>query len=593
MRLAPPVAVLVGLCVVCRPVPGQAAAPEGASAAALSNLEAGFSAYRDGAYARAARLLGGAVGRGLAVDDWALLLLGESQFFDGDFAGARARFEQLAKIGGRGGAGGGRPAQMAPWRIADCLWMEGDRARAAAAYAKLLSRAGAWGDGALARFRVAEVTAARNPAEARRLWLTVARDFPAHPLAEEALRRSAVVIAPAPGGAQAAVVIAPEERLKRADTLTRDRHWNEALDELGKLPADLPPALAVERDFQIGETKFHMRRDYARAAELLLAVAPKLSGDKAATAAFHGARALSRVDRDDEAIAGYRRVVETYPRSRFAAEAQYLSGWLEYNRGRFRESLPALQATLDHFGRSPFADDAAWCLAFAHYLLGETAAALTGFARYAAMPSGEMTPEDHAARVAYWRARIAENTGHTDEARAAYRQLGRRPFAFYGLLARARLKAAGEDVALALPPARIEGSARPLAQVAELGRARELLAAGLTVEAGWEAERSERDVIKHLGATAGLLTMLDVYRQGENFHRAYQLAEGQGGEALASAPAGTARALWEAAYPRAYADLVEKFGPGAGNPDLFLYAIMRKESGYSPDDVSYADARGL
>ncbi|HVR64188.1 MAG TPA: lytic transglycosylase domain-containing protein, partial [Polyangia bacterium] len=121
----------------------------------------------------------------------------------------------------------------------------------------------------------------------------------------------------------------------------------------------------------------------------------------------------------------------------------------------------------------------------------------------------------------------------------------------------------------------------------------ELLAAGLYTEAGWEAERSERDVIKHLGSTAGLLTMLDVYRRGENFHRAYQLAEGQGGEALAAAPAGTARALWEAAYPRAYADLVEKFGPGAGNPDLFLYAIMRKESGYSPDDVSYADARGL
>ena len=313
MRLPPTAALLIAL------GGGIAStAVAGEPTRALSELGAGFTAYRTGNYGSAARHFGGAASKGLAVNDWALFLLGESQFFDGDFAGARARFEQVVKVGGRGG---GRPAQMAPWRIADCLWMEGEQARAAAAYGKLLAHAGVWGDGALARFRMAEVAAARNPAEARRLWLAVARDFPAHPLAEEALRRSATPAAAPPGGAAAPAAIAPEDRLKRAETLSRDRHWNEALDELGKLPAELPPALAAERDFQIGETKFHMRRDYAKAAELLLAVAPRLTGDKAAAAAFHGARALSRVDRDEEAIAGYRRVVQDYPRSRFAAEA--------------------------------------------------------------------------------------------------------------------------------------------------------------------------------------------------------------------------------------------------------------------------------
>jgi soluble lytic murein transglycosylase len=51
--------------------------------------------------------------------------------------------------------------------------------------------------------------------------------------------------------------------------------------------------------------------------------------------------------------------------------------------------------------------------------------------------------------------------------------------------------------------------------------------------------------------------------------------------------------MWEAAFPRAYQPLVEKYGAAAGNPELFLYAIMRKESGFDPHDVSYADARGL
>ena len=68
--------------------------------------------------------------------------------------------------------------------------MEGDRARAATAYGKLVKKVSPTaGDAALARFRMAEVTAARDPAAARNQFLAVARDFPAHPLADEALRR--------------------------------------------------------------------------------------------------------------------------------------------------------------------------------------------------------------------------------------------------------------------------------------------------------------------------------------------------------------------------------------------------------------------
>ena len=50
---------------------------------------------------------------------------------------------------------------------------------------------------------------------------------------------------------------------------------------------------------------------------------------------FHGARALSRADKDDDAIVWYRKVVATYPRTAWAEEAQFLSGWLEFNRGKY------------------------------------------------------------------------------------------------------------------------------------------------------------------------------------------------------------------------------------------------------------------
>ena len=81
-----------------------------------------------------------------------------------------------------------------------------------------------------------------------------------------------------------------------------------------------------------------MRRRYDESAELLLGVYAKLGGT-AAEAMFHGARAKSRSDQDDEAIAWYRKVVATYPKTSWAEEAQFLSGWLEFNRGKYREAI--------------------------------------------------------------------------------------------------------------------------------------------------------------------------------------------------------------------------------------------------------------
>ena len=202
-----------------------------APAPAAAELGRGFAAYRAGDYHGAATILRGAVGKGLRNEDWALFLLGESEFYDGDIRAARGRFERLAR--GRGG----RPAEMAPFRVADCLWMEGERERAASAYARLAKKVSpTTGDAALIRFRMAEVAAARDAAAARPQLLAIARDFPSHPLADEALRRLGAP-PPAVGGAPGApssatsappapaapAELAPADRLRRAEALTKDR----------------------------------------------------------------------------------------------------------------------------------------------------------------------------------------------------------------------------------------------------------------------------------------------------------------------------------------------------------------------------------
>ena len=451
---------------------------------------------------------------------------------------------------------------------------------------------------------------------ARKQFLAIARDFPAHPLADEALRRSAPAAPdrrrrppppPTPAAPPPATprppMLAPADRLRRAESLTKDRHWDEALAELAKLPATLPPELAAERDYQIGMTKFHMRRDYPTAGELLLGAVPQLPGDKAASAAFHGARALSRVDRDDEAIAGYRKVVAQFPRSRWAAEAQYLSGWLEYNRGRFRESLPALQATLDALRQQR--------VRRRRRLVPGLRALPARRCRRRRPPAWNATarlPGRPASRPTRSRARVdllarapeREGRRRSTTPRRGYRELAQRaPLSFYGLLARARLKQAGPPRARASCRSRRSRSQTPSKPTRDpsVARADELIEAGMGVEAGDELERNEKDdPASTWAATKALPWLLDLYKRAGNFHRATGSANHAARPRWRADPQRRrrrARHLGGGVPARLRSRWSRSTAPPAGNPDLFLYAIMRKESGFDPHDVSYADARGL
>ncbi|HXU01115.1 MAG TPA: tetratricopeptide repeat protein, partial [Polyangia bacterium] len=173
-------------------VASKAGAAPAPSSPAVAELGRGFAAYRAGDYHGATQILRSAAAKDLHGKDWALFVLAESEFYDGNYRAARDDFEKVAR------AKGGRPAQMAPFRIADCLWMEGDHAKAAASYARLAKTATArTGDVALAKFRVAEAAAEKNRDAARGQFLAIARDFPAHPLADEALRRLGAT--PTPG----------------------------------------------------------------------------------------------------------------------------------------------------------------------------------------------------------------------------------------------------------------------------------------------------------------------------------------------------------------------------------------------------------
>jgi soluble lytic murein transglycosylase-like protein len=544
----------------------------------LANLAKGYQAFAAGDYQKAARTLKGLYRQLPRVRDYALYYQAESEFYAGRIASARVLFIELS------GETESRFAEMAPWRVADCLWMEGRKDEAVEAYRRLLAKPPAGVDVVAARFRVAEMAEA---AEGGPIFRQIHAEHPAHPLAEQAARRAEPAAPAEIDGTD------PRTRLQRAARLVSGRKFEDAVAELEAIPADLPDRLRDERDFELGMAKFRTRHAYSEAAALLNAVAPRLEGEKAAFAAFHGARALLRAGRTDEAIAGVRRVVERYPGSRWVPEAQFMVGWVEFNRGSYAQALPGLQTTLDRHRRTSFGESAAWYLALANHFLGRPDPALEALGEYARLARSDA---EAGVRVAYWRGRFLVAKGSVDEGLNLWRGLVKDdPFSYYGLQAAARLRERRQKVRPELPRAdfKLAAIAKKAAKDPALLRAEDLARAGLTVEAGVELQRNENDLEQRLGKDQALAVLLDRYPRYEGFRRAFQLADARAGGALRSAPTGGGRTIWEAFYPRAYAALVEKEAKRARVPALFVYSIMHKESGFGPTRSSPVDARGL
>ncbi len=580
----------------------------------LEAVHKGVQAFQAGDYALAHKTLGvladkGALS-GLRISDYVLFVLGESEALLGDelgeAAGRRLWQNAVLHLGAVEKTASSALSLLARVRGADCLLKLAPDGRndgpAAASYRAALSTGRSDVDAAALRFRLAEIAArAGKKSEARDLFRRLYIDFPLHPLAEPALSRFLE--------SDATAKLDPSEHIARAKNLLASRRFADALFELGKVPKDLPANVRDEVEYLLGTSMYRMRRNYAIAAEKLLAVAPRKKGEEQAEAMFHGARALSRAEQDDAAIAGYRAVVKAHPGSRYAAEASFLIGWLDWNRGRYPEAISSLAETVKRFsGR--YADDARWYIGLSHYFLKEDSAALSDFEQLSHR-SGMLGQKG-----SYFAGLAELRLGHKEAAQNRWRKLNEtHPLTYYSMLSRIRLRELGIQVGpfgdvtqtqdglpqwldSAAPTSKTEkadAESQRLQADARLRPIEELIAVGLLAEAGQELRRIESDLMKEYGAARTLPLLVQLYNRAQQFRRPHLLADSYGAVALHRDPhrVVAARPFWEAKYPLAYREFIEKYAPTGENPMRYLYAIMQKESAYNPYDVSFADAIGL
>lgn len=344
----------------------------------------------------------------------------------------------------------------------------------------------------------------------------------------------------------------------------------------------------LDRSRARGMALYHARGRGLEASKVLLECAGA-GGPHAAEDAFHGARALSRADHDEEAVRGYEDVERHFPKTRWAEQAAFFVPYLRMLHGEWKECARGFDAFVGGHGSAEEAADARRDGALCKLLEGNAKGARVAF---------EHLVEDEAdpvasARMADMAALAALRDGDRTHAVARWTDVARsRPLSWPALVARARLAEAGVALPPAIDPAESSVEAAAPLSVALPAPADMLHRLGLDADA--EVALREREAAVTSGAGPRAPEALCIaYGELGRARRRYQLAQALPSALFATAPGPRTRWAWECAFPSPYADAVRAAEAREKLPPGLLWAVMRQESGFDPSALSPARAVGL
>lgn len=322
------------------------------------------------------------------------------------------------------------------------------------------------------------------------------------------------------------------------------------------------------------------------------------AGEPLATALYNGGKAQTS-KAPAKAIDHFARLEQLFPQHKLADDARLRGALLHADKGEDAVAEAMLDKLPDDYPAGDMRGDALFRVALAHMKKADWDGAIPKLDRAVAAD-----PNDRhwatAGRAAYFRARAAQAKGDLDAAKRGYAAIiSDRPLMFYMLLSFARLSeldAALANKTLADAESReASGTAlsSPRAELSkpEVARALRLLEVG-------ELDAAKREMV-----SAGMLTdSADaelVWLAATLFDRAGAPEIGSGftrtrvQDHLAHWPKGRARAMWEAAYPKAFEPLVSDDATTYKAPRPLVWGIMREESAFFPEIVSPSAAFGL
>lgn len=385
---------------------------------------------------------------------------------------------------------------------------------------------------------------------------------------------------PAPLGA--------DELIARAKVLADAGRSDEALRAVERAgSAAGKPASPLDLCHARAEAYFKARTRYPEAALAYRACAA-LGGPKAAEDSFLSARAFSRADRDGDALPAFASVIQHFPRTTWADQAEFHVARSHALAGHWRDAAHALDDYVKHFPSGHDKKEAERYRAIAHLMAHDDKLARKLLEDLAGGTDDSLSQ----ARWQNLAAVAALRDGDRTHAVARWSDVARgKPLTWPALVARARLTAAGAPLPLTIDPPETGEKPEPL--VVELPPPVDMLhRIGLDGDAE-EALRERENVVTSNAQGRGTEALCTAYALLDRGKRRYQISLQIPPSLLTAAPGPRNRWAWDCAYPRPHKGSIRTHEATSKLPPELLYAVMRQESAFDEEVVSPARAVGL
>ncbi|MBY0496556.1 MAG: transglycosylase SLT domain-containing protein [Cyanobacteria bacterium] len=369
------------------------------------------------------------------------------------------------------------------------------------------------------------------------------------------------------------------KELARAETLFQARRWTgarQSYDRVKPFVADTEKDRVAMRiaAADVGLGRHRQGRDALR---------PYLTGPLADEANFHFVLATRGLRLQDEYVAASRSFVEKFPDSPFAEEVlnNLASAYIVDDRDADADAV--FREILNRYPAGRFTERAAWKAGWWAYRQGQFTDALQYFDRGAA----QFPRSDYRPSWLYWSGRAAQQAGDIETGIARLR-LAATDYhnSYYGRLAVKRLAGErGGAIAPTLQRQPLQPTSIPTA-----GRIASLLSVGLNREAMSELQYAQRvwgDSPQLQATIAVTHKRLGNVRAGINaMKRAYPQYLAAGGETLPPE-------ILKIIFPVDYWPLLQKYAKERNLDPYVVAALVVQESNFDPVVVSHANAYGL
>lgn len=306
------------------------------------------------------------------------------------------------------------------------------------------------------------------------------------------------------------------------------------------------------------------------------------------------AKAYSRHDNFEKALEFYGRIVKEYPKSRQAFNANFKLGFIYFDSEQYKKAIKYFEKFLTK-GSSWQRDRARWFRLWSFYLTKKYNKALQ---EIESLEKKTRAKKSERVMLAYWKGRIAQKQGHKKEARALFQKVAQMDgLDYYGLLARHRMtrkklhpRTLIHPSTLSMVPSGKSKSTIDLPNIKSLDRKDPLTKAILLSQIGLDNFAFDESKHSIYAKSVPNFDQAKAIEKAGNFYRGFATRRSaiNGGMSGANKLDG-----FRLGFPLAYEKFVKPYSELWGLDDKLAYSIMRQESAFKPEALSYAYAYGL